>query len=509
MAITREELKKLVLQEMQQNQVDEGVGDWLRSKASSMLTKTGQKMTQAGEKVAPPPQLDDKTLRKVGDFLQMAQRDPELTKLILQTPFGKTVFGSDEKEKVTEALGQDFIKMIKDKKVTPQEMDDFIAAMSKNPAAKKMLDGLKLTKPDIQTDKQPEQAAAQQDQKPAAAGTPQAATPSAQDNQQAGTEKPQVFNVEKGKNSLQQQLLQKYGNQLGSEANKFISSIARDIKADLAASGVKVQESIEQIADNILNEVLNGNKNHILSEQEQQDPEVMKRANVVKKEKELPLQRQQYADEMKKANAELKKAEKLVASAAFPAERNERQKTVDDLNKKIEDLKAKSKSAGAEIKQMAATREKEQSLTAKKLARDEPKLKMQNMLKGREQDKQKADLMKKALQTKRVSKPGIVDVNQAVYSKLSAFKKLNPKMAKNVDTLIPQIMTAVTKYVNYAVNKSGKTGEVKVASKSTKPTAPQQTAKPAAGAQLSQKTEPTLKEALVEEIYNLLTGKNK
>lgn len=157
MAITREELKKLVLQEMQQNQVDEGVGDWLRSKASSMLTKTGQKMTQAGEKVAPPPQLDDKTLRKVGDFLQMAQRDPELTKLILQTPFGKTVFGSDEKEKVTEALGQDFIKMIKDKKVTPQMLTGFIDAMKANPKAQKMMTGLGL----IPKDSKPAQSTAE------------------------------------------------------------------------------------------------------------------------------------------------------------------------------------------------------------------------------------------------------------------------------------------------------------------------------------------------------------
>jgi hypothetical protein len=143
MAITREELKKLVLQEMQQNQVDEGVGDWLRSKASSMLTKTGQKMTQAGEKVAPPPQLDDKTLRKVGDFLQMAQRDKDITQLIVQTDLGKKVFSSQEKS-LEEALGQDFVKMMKDKKVTPQEVQAFVAAMNKNKKAKQMLDGLGL-----------------------------------------------------------------------------------------------------------------------------------------------------------------------------------------------------------------------------------------------------------------------------------------------------------------------------------------------------------------------------
>jgi hypothetical protein len=144
MAITREELKKLVLQEMQQNQVDEGVGDWLRSKTSSMLTKTGQKMTQAGEKVAPPPQLDDKTLRKVGDFLQMAQRDPGITKAILATDFGKQVFGSDEEDNIAEALGLDFIKMIKNKKVTPQMLTDFIESMKKNEKANKMMTGLGL-----------------------------------------------------------------------------------------------------------------------------------------------------------------------------------------------------------------------------------------------------------------------------------------------------------------------------------------------------------------------------
>jgi hypothetical protein len=145
MAISREELKKLVIKEMlEQDLKNEGVSDWLRSKASSVLTTTGKKMTQAGEKVAPPPQLDDKTLRKVGDFLQMAQRDPGITKAILATEFGKQVFGSDEEDNLKEALGADFIKMIKNKKVTPQMLTDFIDSMKKNEKANKMMTSLGL-----------------------------------------------------------------------------------------------------------------------------------------------------------------------------------------------------------------------------------------------------------------------------------------------------------------------------------------------------------------------------
>lgn len=52
-----------------------------------------------------------------------------------------------------------------------------------------------------------------------------------------------VASVEKGTNSLRGQLLTKYGTQLGKEANNALLMIARNIKAELAANGIKVQEN--------------------------------------------------------------------------------------------------------------------------------------------------------------------------------------------------------------------------------------------------------------------------
>ena len=252
--------------------------------------------------------------------------------------------------------------------------------------------------------------------------------------------KPQVFSVEKGKSSLQQQLMKKYASQIGPEATKFINAIARDIKADLAASGVQVQENIEQIGSTILNELLEEDRDvRILFEEATQEDVSALRAEIAKLEKA-----------MKSAPPEAKK---------FQERELEKLKAKRDAA--VSDLIAKAERKAAE----KAAAEKKAAVMKNKVAKDTAAQKMQNMQQGRMADKQKADLMKKALQTKRVSKPGVVDVNQAVQSKLAALKKLNPKLAKKIDTITPQVMKAVTNYVNYVLKASGKSGEVRVASK--------------------------------------------
>ena len=142
MAIKHQDLKNLVMQELLNETINnEGVTDWLRAQSSKALTGAGRALTGAGEKIKPEDPKFVKNLDKIGDFLQMAQRDRDITNAIMQTELGKKVFSSQEKS-LEEALGQDFTKMMKDKKVTPQEVSSFIAAMNIVPKAKKMLDGL-------------------------------------------------------------------------------------------------------------------------------------------------------------------------------------------------------------------------------------------------------------------------------------------------------------------------------------------------------------------------------
>jgi hypothetical protein len=143
-AIKHQDIKNLVMQELLNESINnEGVTDWLRAQSSKALSGVGKALTGAGEKLKPGDPQIAKKLEKVGDFLQMAQRDKDITQLIMQTDLGKKVFSSQEKS-LEEALGQDFVKMMKDKKVTPQEVEAFVAAMNKNKKAKQMLDGLGL-----------------------------------------------------------------------------------------------------------------------------------------------------------------------------------------------------------------------------------------------------------------------------------------------------------------------------------------------------------------------------
>ena len=262
MAIKHQDLKNLVIQELLNESINnEGVIDWVRAQSSKAasgagkaLSGAGKALSGAGEKLKPGDPQIAKKLEKVGDFLQMAQRDKDITQLIMQTDLGKKVFSSQEKS-LEEALGQDFVKMMKDKKVTPQEVEAFVAAMNKNKKAKQMLDGLGL---DIEAGKQqgaPADATAQTQAQPVAG------------QQQAGADN--VIAVFKGKSagpngasdSLQTQLIRQFGSKIP-DGGKLITAITKDLMNQLKVNGLKVQESVEQVEQFLLKELIDNKLEH-------------------------------------------------------------------------------------------------------------------------------------------------------------------------------------------------------------------------------------------------------
>ena len=429
--ITKKQLQNIINEELENALVDEGIFSAIGKGAGKIAGAFSdlKKGYQQGKGEGDPAQLAaDKKMAQVALFIQAAER--ELRSEILATQLGDKLF---QTEMMNEQYGEkQLFQMMKSKGITPQQVDEFISAMQKIPKAKEFLKlaGLDGAAPAAgEPSAEPaagEPAAAGEPSAEPAAGEPAAAgEPSAEPAAAGEPAAPQVFNVEKGKASLQQQLLQKYGSQLGPEANKFIAAIVRDIKSDLGASGIKVQESVEQIGDRILTELfLDKEVSSLLFEAATQaDVEALR-------------------DEIKRLEAAKKNAP--------PEARNFQEK-------ELEKLKAKKEAAEAEVR--AGVDKAKADKEAAKLAASEKAQKA----------RQRAV---KTMQTKRVSKPGVVDINQAVFSKLAALKNIHPKLAGKLDALTPQIMKAVLKYVNYAISKSGKTGEVKVLAKPTAPASP-------------------------------------
>lgn len=441
--ISKKQLEQIITEEVQSALVDEGFLSSIGKGIGKMVGdfKSGYQQGR-GDSQAPGGVSADKMMAQIALFIQAAERD--LRDEILKTDLGNKLFST---EMMNEQYGEkQLFQMMKRKGISMDQMNAFVKAMQAIPAAKQFLKLAGL--PESPADAPGAEAGGEQEVTPDQVVSSE---PAAQADA-AAQAKPQMFNVEKGKASLQQQLTQKYASQIGPEATKFINAIVRDIKADLAASGVQVQESAEQIGSKILQELLSADRDvRILFEAATQaDVEALR--------------------------AEIAKLEQAMKSSPPEARRFQ--------ERELEKLKAKRNAATAEVRAGVekaaadkAAADKKSSLMQKKVARDDAAQKMKNMQQGRMADKEKADVMKKALQTKRISKPGVVDVNQAVLSKLAALKKLNPELAKKIDAVTPQIMKAVMKYVNYVLKTSGKAGQVKVLAKIQAPAA----AKPAAG----------------------------
>lgn len=145
MKINKQDLKKLIIQEMLQEQINnEGALDWAKKQAQKGLIGISN-IANKGAAALETPELDKKKLDSIANFLQQAQRDTELSKLILTTTLGRKIFGDNkniQQQNLNEILTGDFEKMMRDKKVTNADMEDFINAMSKNAKANKILSGL-------------------------------------------------------------------------------------------------------------------------------------------------------------------------------------------------------------------------------------------------------------------------------------------------------------------------------------------------------------------------------
>jgi hypothetical protein len=125
--IKREDIKKLVIQQMLQESIqEEGVQSWL----SNALIGGGKVAQRAGEKIAPedPNFLNDLSL--VADFIEM-YRDK-----VKNTEFYKKFF-----QPINEQYESQYLKQLKAKKATLQDLNSFVDELQKmdDPAIKRDL----------------------------------------------------------------------------------------------------------------------------------------------------------------------------------------------------------------------------------------------------------------------------------------------------------------------------------------------------------------------------------
>lgn len=144
MTINREDIKKLVVQQMLQESIQEegAVSDWF-NKFSDKFNKGAEyvKASQKGASKDGQKPLDfNKKLQLVADFIQM-NRD---SKLVKDSDLGKMLFSANP---LQEAYESQLLKLMKDKKIDEKDVDHFIFQMSKNEQARKQLQDLGLNVP--------------------------------------------------------------------------------------------------------------------------------------------------------------------------------------------------------------------------------------------------------------------------------------------------------------------------------------------------------------------------
>jgi hypothetical protein len=261
-AITREQLKKLIKEEMVKKDLNEGpVTNWI----SSQLSKLKQPAAGANQSAGAGKELTpQQKMERVADFIQ-ANRNSSLVK---NSALYKKLEAVDPQQ-LKEAYESDILKLMKQKKISDQDIDGFIKQMSANPQAKKQLMDLGISVPnesgstETPSQQQTQLAAGQQAQKPAAAaGTQQ--QPAGQEDKTQGDDG--VIHVFKGKPkgpggaSLHMQLTRQFGNV--PDAGKLITAISKDLLNQLKVNGLNVQESIEQVEQFLLKEVIEQNLEH-------------------------------------------------------------------------------------------------------------------------------------------------------------------------------------------------------------------------------------------------------
>lgn len=182
MTLKREDIKKLVIQQMLLESTlneESAVSKWFNTMRSK-FAGSGKDTPPSSASVSKNP---NRKIEGVADFLQQAQRSKELTALVSNTKVGQAAGFKPEgaQKPVEEALGMNLVSQIRKAGITDADLDQFIDEMSKNATAKKILAGLGLTSQDA-----PQAQQGQQTQQPQAA---QASTSPEQTAQQTRKDK--------------------------------------------------------------------------------------------------------------------------------------------------------------------------------------------------------------------------------------------------------------------------------------------------------------------------------
>jgi hypothetical protein len=161
MTLKREDIKKLVIQQMLQESIQEesSIGRWLRSKVAAGAQAGGEKLTKFGQEIAPKPEEDPEFLRdlsKIADFIQMFRNN----KTVTDSDFYKK-FVMGMQEQVNEQYQSQFLKQILSKKPTVADVEGFVKSISSSPALHKNLKSLELKKVEVPSSPTTQQPASQ------------------------------------------------------------------------------------------------------------------------------------------------------------------------------------------------------------------------------------------------------------------------------------------------------------------------------------------------------------
>jgi len=348
--------------------------------------------------------------------------------------------------------------------------------------------------------------AGQQQQQPGV-DTPPTPAAGQQQKQQAA---PKLINVEKGKNSLQNQLMAKYGGQLGPKANSALSLIARNIKAELSANGIQVQESERLIHGYLLKELVSLNEGKLEDDYQ-----------------EASMEQSAAEQELKRLNRDVDTRDLMNyqgGKVGYDRDLRQAQNAIETAKQKKAELKKQIDSQPAQQQEpVSSTTQTTPPAQGTQTSTAGPGETSQSVAAGpaagasTSTDQQKPDVKKPVQpqqakptqqQTKHVPKAGQVNIARVVNDGLKqAVGDINdPKNQAVLKTLSPQIINLVTKFVNYAVNNSGKQGQIKVIGMGygkqpqAKPTAAKPAAKLAAQA-------PQQAAAPVQESYKAIYNK--
>lgn len=145
MTLKREDIKKLIIQQMLLESIqEEGViQKWL----SNTALKGGDKLTKLGQRMAPKPEEDPEFLQdlsKIADFIQM-YRD---SKTITDSDFYKK-FVMGVQEQINEQYQSQFLKQILSKKPTVKDVQDFVNHIGSNQQLSRELRNLQLKKVEV------------------------------------------------------------------------------------------------------------------------------------------------------------------------------------------------------------------------------------------------------------------------------------------------------------------------------------------------------------------------